>query len=67
MEHSPLATGQVAFSIDETAELLRCSRSHIYHLINNGIIRRVRIGHRSIITAKEIDRLLSEGTPPVAS
>ena len=51
-----------AFTINEAAQQLRCSRSHIYALIGRGLIRRVHIGHRSIIPASEIDRLAEEGT-----
>lgn len=52
----------VAFTINEAAHELRCSRSHIYALIERGLIRRVHIGHRSLIPGSEIARLVEEGT-----
>jgi len=55
-------TQPAAFTINEAAQQLRCSRSHIYALIERGLIRRVHIGARSIIPASEVDRLVEEGT-----
>ena len=51
-----------AYSIDETADLLRCSRSYVYKLINSGYLLRIKIGRRALITSDSIDRLLREGT-----
>ena len=51
-----------AYSISEAAVQLSVSRSHLYQLIDRGLIRRVKIGHRSIISRAEIDRLAEEGT-----
>jgi excisionase family DNA binding protein len=59
-----VTTRPAAYTIPEAADQLRCSRSHIYKLIETGQLRRVRIGHRSIITAAEIDRILREGAEP---
>ena len=55
-------TRPAAYSIPDAAAQLSISRSHLYQLINRGLIRRVHIGHRSVISAVEIDRLLEEGT-----
>ncbi len=52
-------TRPAAYSIPEAAAQLSVSRSHLYQLIDRGLIRRVKIGHRSVIPATEIDRLLA--------
>lgn len=52
---------RAAYPILEAAFLLGISRSGLYDLINNGTLRRTKIGRRSLITAVEIDRLLSVG------
>ena len=56
------ASRPAAYSIPSAATQLAISRSHLYSLINRGLIRRVHIGHRSVISAAEIDRVLEEGT-----
>jgi excisionase family DNA binding protein len=55
-------TRPVAYTISEAANQLRCSRSHIYNLVSRGAIKVVKIGHRSLIAASEIERLLVHGT-----
>ena len=50
---------RAAYPILEAAFLLGISRSGLYNLIDNGAIRRVKLGRRSLIPADEIDRLLS--------
>jgi excisionase family DNA binding protein len=53
---------RAAFTIVEAAERLTISRSSLYRLIGRNQIRVVKIGHRSVIPAEEISRLLEEGT-----
>lgn len=55
---------QIAYSIAEAADALRCSRSHINALIARGDLRRVKVGSRTLIPASEIDRVLSPTSPP---
>lgn len=58
----PLAAPPAVFTIDEAADQLRCSRSHVYSLIKRDLLRRVKIGSRTVIPASEIARLAEEGT-----
>ena len=54
-------TRPAAYSIPAAARELSVSRSHLYTLINDGQVRRVKIGGRAVIPASEIDRLLADG------
>jgi excisionase family DNA binding protein len=45
----------------DAAVQLSVSRSYLYQLIDRGVIRRVKIGRRSVIPATEIERILEEG------
>ena len=54
-------TRPVAFSVPEAALQLSVSRSFIYLLINRGEIRPVKLGSRTLIPAREIDRLIEDG------
>jgi excisionase family DNA binding protein len=57
-------TRPAAYSIPQAARELSVSRSHLYTLINDGHVRRVKIGGRAVIPATEIDRLLAENADP---
>ena len=57
-----LAAGPAAYSIEEAADQLRVSRSQIYALIRRGLMRKVKIGGRTVIPASEVARLAEEGT-----
>lgn len=48
------------FSVEEAAELLRISRAFIFKLIRAGKIKPVRLGRRTIIAGREIQRALAE-------
>ena len=48
------------FTIAETADELRCSRSTIFKLLREGKLARTKIGTRTLITGEAIDRLVSE-------
>ena len=52
-----------AFSIAETAAEVRCSRSKVYHLIDTGHLKTVRIGTRRLVLAKSVKRLIATGGP----
>jgi excisionase family DNA binding protein len=47
------------FKPRDAAFELTISRSHLYNLIKKGEIRVVKIGHRTVVPASEIDRLLA--------
>jgi excisionase family DNA binding protein len=53
---------RLAYSVDEAAEVLRCSRSHIYTRFQRRHLARVKVGRRTLIRASEIDRILDHGT-----
>lgn len=48
-----------AFTVDETAFALHVGRVTVYKLLNEGRLRRVKIGTRTVIPRSEIDRLLN--------
>lgn len=54
------STRPAGYSIPDAARQLSISRSGMYRLIRSGEIRMVKIGHRSVIPASEIDRLLED-------
>lgn len=56
MPETPLRPA--AYSMAAAAEQLAISRQYLYTLVNQGKIRRVKLGRRSLIPATEIDRLL---------
>lgn len=53
---------RAAYSMQEAADLLGVSRSHVYNLAERGQLRLVRIGRRTVVPATEIDRLLAGET-----
>jgi excisionase family DNA binding protein len=61
MEEQARGSTPAGYSIVETARRLSVSRSHVYRLISEGRLRRVKLGARSIVPASEIDRLMVEG------
>lgn len=64
---APATARPAAYSIDQAAKQLSISRTGVYRLIDAGQIRRVKIGHRSVIPATEIDRILNDGAGPDAA
>ncbi len=51
------------FSPLQAASQLSISRSHLYNLIAKGEIKVRKIGHRTVVPATEIDRLLAVDAP----
>jgi|LULE01.1.fsa_nt_gb excisionase family DNA binding protein len=49
------------FSITDAAEMLGVSRSHMYTLRSEGVIRFVKLLNRTVVPASEIERVLSSG------
>lgn len=58
---------RAAYPTPEAAVLLGMSRSGIYQLIDQGELRRVKIGRRSLIPAEEITRILAPTPEPEAA
>jgi|HigsolmetaAR202D_1030399.scaffolds.fasta_scaffold04796_10 excisionase family DNA binding protein len=56
---APAPPRRAAYPMQEAAELLGVSRSHVYALAERGQLRLVRIGRRTVVPASEIARLLS--------
>jgi excisionase family DNA binding protein len=52
---------RLALSVDEAAAALGLSASSIWKWISLGQLRAVRLGGRTVITAKELDRVLADG------
>lgn len=48
------------FSILETADHLRISRSMVYKLIADDALRPTKIGRRSVVSGAELERALKE-------
>lgn len=51
-------------SIPEAIEVLRISRTHFFRLMRAGVIVPMRLGHRTLIPMREIQRLISENYRP---
>jgi excisionase family DNA binding protein len=51
---------KVVASIREASEALSLSRSRIYELIDQGKLRRVKIGRRALIPVESIRQLIEE-------
>ncbi len=56
-------TRPAGLSMVEAARQLSISKTGIYRLLDRGEIQTVRIGHRRIEPAAEIDRLLAVDDP----
>jgi excisionase family DNA binding protein len=52
---------RLALSIDEAAAALGLSASSIWKWISVGELRAVKLGGRTLITAEELDRVLTDG------
>lgn len=51
-------------SIPEAIEVLRISRTHFFRLMRAGVIVPMRLGRRTLIPMREIQRLISENYRP---
>ena len=54
-EHPPLAV-----PIDQAAVLINLSRANIYRLVKSGDIPKVKIGRRTLIRIKDLERVLED-------
>lgn len=55
-----LSSPPLRYEISEAARLLRISRATLYERIREGLIRTQKDGHRSFITAAELQRYVTE-------
>jgi len=53
----------LAYTVRETAHLLRVSPRTIYNLIDNGTLPVIELGGRRLIPRRAIDRLVAEADP----
>jgi excisionase family DNA binding protein len=51
-----------AFPLDEAGRLLGVSRASLYRQVEEGKLKFIRIGGRTLVPATEIDRIAEEGT-----
>lgn len=54
-------------TIPEAIERLRISRTHFFRLKRQGVIIGMRLGHRTLIPSREIQRLIDERYRPPGS
>ncbi len=54
-EHPPLAV-----PIDQAAVLINLSRAKLYRLVKSGDIPKVKIGRRTLIRIKDLERVLED-------
>ena len=52
----------LAVSPAEAAEMLGISRAHVYKLINHGVLRRSKIGSRTLILVADLEALIESAT-----
>jgi len=50
------------FTVNEVTEMLRISRATLYRHIDNGLIRPVKLGGKTLFTESELNRLLKKIT-----
>jgi hypothetical protein len=55
--------GRKFATLDETWDALRIKKSYGFQLINRGILERIKIGRRSMITVRSIKKLVKTGVP----
>lgn len=53
---------RIAFSIAEASKALSLGRTKIYELINEGRLKSLKIGRRTLITAKSIHDLIADAS-----
>ena len=52
----------MAYSISDAAAASSLSRTRLYQLINEGRLEVVKIGRRTLVKARSLERLLETGT-----
>lgn len=54
-----VAVTPVAYRVEEAAEALRVSRTHMYELIRSGRLRSVKVGSRRLVPLVALDEYLA--------
>jgi len=57
-EGPSLATGRMAYSVDEVAHLTGLSRDLLYDQMRQGSLRYVKVGRRRLITRQHLEQFL---------
>ncbi|MFV8172491.1 MULTISPECIES: helix-turn-helix domain-containing protein [Mycolicibacterium] len=60
MDEQRTRTSDSLLTIAETASELRISERHLFRLMSRGEIRRVKIGSRTLITYRELLRVIAQ-------
>ena len=48
-----------AYTVDETRERLKCSRSLVYSLIRHKKLERIKVGRRTLVSGRSIRAVLT--------
>ena len=51
---------KLAYSINETADLLSVGRTSVYKFLDEGLLESFKLGRRTLIKAESIKRLVDE-------
>ena len=57
---SGLSEPALLYRVSDAATLLGISRTNVYHLLNDGRLASVRIGHRRLIPRAALEEFVSE-------
>ena len=56
--NNPVSLPRPVLSAKETADLLGVSRSHIFRLLRDGTLTRIKVGGRTLIRRAEVEGLI---------
>ena len=51
---------RLAYSVSELASMLGVSNQHIFNMINQGEIKKFKLGRRTLISIKEYERITQD-------
>ena len=51
---------RLAYSVDETAAQLGCTRTHVHNLIKSGVLPSLKLGRRRLIRREALEALLEQ-------
>lgn len=54
------ALPRLAYSTAEVALMLGCTRQHVFNMVKAGELRAAKFGHKVLVPAAELARLLGE-------
>jgi excisionase family DNA binding protein len=55
-----LSNEKLAFSVNESAEILSIGARTVWRMVEEGTIRAIRLGRRVVIPKSELERLLKQ-------